>query len=108
YAIGRIAEDVSETSRDRVKAAIEGLLVQSYMSLAIDEEERYLGYRHMAEQLLATYMSKIKGREAAIGLPTIEETAREQLRRLLDPKEGAHPEIRAVLRTKLRLAPESV
>src|SRR6266550_2780887 len=59
YVVGRIAEDVNETSRDRVKAAIEGLLVQSYMALAIDEEERYAGFRHMAQQLWTTYMSKI-------------------------------------------------
>jgi hypothetical protein len=106
YVIGRIAEDVSETSRDRIKAAIEGLLVQSYMSLAIDEDERYLGFRHMAERTHAIYMEKIKGREAAIGLPPLEEINKEVLRRLLDPKEGVRPEVRAVLRTKLRMGPE--
>jgi hypothetical protein len=106
YVIGRIAEDVSETSRDRIKAAIEGLLVQSYMSLAIDEDERYVGFRHMAERTHAIYMEKIKGREKAIGLPPLEEIDKEVLRRLLDPKEGVRPEVRAILRTKLRMGPE--
>jgi hypothetical protein len=107
YVIKRIAEDINETSRDRVKAALEGLLISSYMALAIDEEERAAGFKHMAIQLRTTYMEKIKGREDAIGLPPFEETERETVRRLLDSKDGAPPEVRAVLRTKLRLPPES-
>jgi hypothetical protein len=108
YIIKRVAEDVNETSRDRVKAAIEGFLFNSYMSLAIDEEERAAGFKHMAQVLWQTYMNKIKGREMAIGLPPLDEIEKEVLRRLLDNKEEIVPfEVRAVLRTKLRLPAES-
>jgi hypothetical protein len=106
YIVQRIAEDVGETSRDRVKAAIEGLLINAYMSLAIDEDERFAGYKNMAKQLWVTYMGKIKGREEAIGLPPLDEIEKEVVRRLLDPKEGVPTEVRAILRTKLRLPAE--
>jgi hypothetical protein len=108
YAVGRIIEDVSETSRDRVKAAIEGMLVNSYRSLALDEEESCQGYRDLARQVWTTYQSKMpKERLEAIGLPPFEEIDREILRRLLDPQQGLPPEYRGVLRTKLRMPPES-
>ncbi|HTD87332.1 MAG TPA: hypothetical protein VK850_12210, partial [Candidatus Binatia bacterium] len=108
YIIQRVAEDVNETSRDRVKAAIEGFLFSSYMSLAMDEDERATGFKHMAQVLWQTYMNKIKGREMAIGLPPLDEIEKEVLRRLLDNKEEIVPfEVRAVLRTKLRLPPET-
>jgi hypothetical protein len=108
YALSRIQEDVTETSRDRVKSAIEGLIVRSYMSLILDEDERAAGYKAMAQKLWAAYMSKIgKEGEARIGLPPVAETDREILRRMLDPKEEILPaEGRALLRTRLNLPPE--
>ena len=107
YAVGRVTEDVSETSPDRIKAAIEGMLVNSYRSLALDEEESYQGYRDLARQVWTTYMSKIpKERIEPIGLPPIEDIDREMLKRLLDPQQGLPSEYRGVLRTKLRMLPE--
>jgi len=107
YAIARVTEDVGETDRNRLKATIEGLFVNSYMSLAIDEDERYEGFRLMARKIWTTYMSKIKGSEGRIGLPPLEEIDREVLGRMLDTQQGVPPALRAVLRTKLRMAPES-
>jgi hypothetical protein len=107
YIMTRVAEDINETSHDRVQAAIEGFLNNSYMSLAIDENERAAGFKHMALQLWKTYMGKIKGREDAIGLAPLENTEKEIVRRILDPKEGAPFEVRGVLRTILRLPAES-
>jgi hypothetical protein len=111
YAVGRFQGDVGETDRNRVKAGIEGLLVNAYMSLATDDEqgeERYAGFRLMARQLWQTYMSKIpKERIAAIGLPPLEDIDREVRDRLLDPQRGLPPEVRAVLRSKLGLGKET-
>jgi len=107
YAVGRVAEDVSETSRDRIKAAIEGMLVNSYRSLALDEDECYQGDRDLARQVWTTYQSKMpQERLEAIGLPPFEDIDREILKRLLDPQEGLPSEYRGVLRTKLRLPAE--
>src|SRR5205085_9063968 len=104
----RIAEDVSETSKDRVQAAIEGLLVNSYRSLTLDgEEERAAGFKLLARQVWNAYMDKIpKERIEAIGLPPLGDIDREMLNRLLDPERGVSREERDVLRTKLGLDKE--
>jgi hypothetical protein len=109
YAVRRIVEDVSETSRDRVKAAIEGMLVNSYSSVAIDEDERALGYKLLARKIWTAYMSKIpKERIEAIGLPPLEQISQEMLTRMLDPEHGVPLEVRAILRSKLGMPAESV
>ncbi len=109
YAVKRIVEDVSETSRDRVKAAVEGMLVNSYSSVAIDEDERALGYKLLARKIWTAYMSKIpKERIEAIGLPPLEQIGQEMLARMLDPEHGVPLEVRAILRSKLGMPAESV
>ncbi len=107
YAVARIVEDVGETSRDRVKAAIEGMLVRGYVDLIVGQHDRSAGYRLKARLLRDSYMSKIKGNEARIGLPPVEETEKEIRERLLDPTTAMLPfEMRAILRTELRMPPE--
>jgi len=108
YVVARVAEDVSETSRDRVKAALEGLLINSYRSLTlIDEDERAAGFKLLARQVWRAYMDQIpKERTDAIGLRPLADIDREVLNRLLDPERGVSPEERKVLRTKLGLADE--
>jgi hypothetical protein len=107
YAVARIVEDLGETSRDRVKAAIEGMLVRAYVDMVMGRHDRSAGYRLKARMLRDSYMSNIKGNEARIGLPPIEETEKEIRERLLDPTTAMMPfEMRAVLRTELRMPPE--
>ena len=107
YAVDRVQEDVNETSPDRVKSAIEGLLVNSYRSLTVDEDERAAGFKLLARQVWNAYMEKIpKERTAAIGLPPLGDIDREMLNRLLDPERGVSREERDVLRTKLGLEKE--
>ena len=108
YCISRICEDVSETSRDRVKAAIEGQLVKGYLALVRGENRRSVGYRALARILWKKYMDAIAGgaNDKRIGLPTVEETERQILDMLLDPERGSSPEFRAALRGALRMAPE--
>ena len=108
YATSRIVEDVSETSRDRVKAAIEGLTVKGYVALVRGEDRRSAGYRALARILLKRYTDAIAGGAniERIGLPPVEETERQILSMLLDPEGGSSPEFRTVLRSVLRLEPE--
>ena len=108
YAVSKIQEDINETPRDRVEAILEGLLANSYTSLAIDEDERSAGFQLLARQVWAAYMSKIpKERIMAIGLRPLEDIASEVRSRILDPEHGWPPEARAVLRTKLGLPKEA-
>ena len=107
YAISRIQEDISETGRDRVKSAVEGLIANAYMSLAVDEYERAEGYKNLARKVLITYASKIgKDGQDRVGLPPFEEIDREILRRILEPEGGFPSEARAILRTRLGLPAE--
>jgi hypothetical protein len=102
YAVARVAEDISETSRDRVMSAIEGLIVNAYRSLTLDEDERYAGFKLLSRQIWKIYMDKIpQERVKAIGLPPLSDIDNKMLERLLDPEQGVSPEERAVLRTKL-------
>lgn len=111
FAIGRIVEDVSETSRDRVKAALEGQIARSYKQLILGDKKRAAGLRHLAQMLREAYMKNIAGgaNEQRIGLPSVEEVEQQVLTRLLDPKENFWPfEMRAALRSALGLPLETV
>jgi hypothetical protein len=108
YAVKRVAEDINETSRDRVQSALEGLLLNAYMSQVIGEDDRAAGFRLLARRVWETYMNKIAGeRQQAIGLRPLKEIDDEILRRILDPNEGPPTEVRATLRTMLGLPPEA-
>ncbi len=107
YVMARIQEDIGETSHDRVKAFIEGMLVSHYWSLAIDQDERAAGHKVMARQVWTTYQSKIwKERAQATTLPPFAEIDKQIRDRVLDPKEGFDAEARAIVRTKLGLPAE--
>jgi hypothetical protein len=107
YAVSRVQEDIAETSPDRVTSAIEGLIINAYRSLTLDEDERYAGFKLLARQVWTVYMGKIpKERIKAIPLRPLAEIDKEMLNRLLDPEGGVSPEERAVLRTKLDLGLE--
>jgi hypothetical protein len=108
YVLSHVMEDVGETDRDRVKARIEDFIFNAYRFLIAGELDLYEGWRRMARDLRTKYMAAIKGNEARIGLPPVEEIEREMLARMLDPIEGLPPEARAILRTELRLPPEQL
>jgi len=106
YVFERIQEDIGETSRDRVRAALEGFLVRAYTSLALGEDERAAGYERVAAMVRDTYASKTKTRGEAIELPPLEELKRAALNRVLDTENGLPAELRATVRTKLGMGPE--
>jgi hypothetical protein len=108
YAVGCVQTDINETSRDRVKGAIEGLLRNSYTSLMLDQDSRAAGLQLLATKIWEAYRSKIPdSRWAAIGIPTVKETSAIIVNRLLDPATGYPPAARAELRTKLGLPAET-
>ena len=111
FALARICEDVSETSRDRVKAAIQGQAASGFRQLVLGNKKHYEGLRNLSRVLRATYMKKIggnQGRLDAIGLPPVEEMESEVLRVLLDPEQNAWPyEMRAALRSALGMPVET-
>jgi hypothetical protein len=109
YAVARVQEDVTDSGgRDRTEAIIEGLLVNSYGSMAAGEDGPAAGFRLLAQRLWESYQSRMpQERLSAIGLRPFEAIDLEIRKRMLDPQEGAPFEVRAVLRTKLGEPPEA-
>lgn len=103
YAVSRIQEDIGETSRDKTKANLEGLMRQAFLSLAVGEGDRAAGLQNLAEKIWFRYMLKIKGQEKRVGLPPFQQIREEVLNGLLDPEHGLNPELASRLRTALNL-----
>jgi hypothetical protein len=107
YAVGRVQEDVTEgMARDRIKATLEGMLFSAFEALILGEDEKATGLILLAGKVRDLYGSNTKTREMAIGLEPIDEIRKEVLNRMLDPEHGLPQEYRALLRSKLGLAPE--
>jgi hypothetical protein len=109
YAVYYVQEDISATSRDRVKSAIDGYITRAFYNLVVGQDERAAGFRLMAQKILDAYRKEV-GPESwtRLSLPTIEETSKQVLRQLLDPETGYPPEARAVLLDKLGITEETV
>lgn len=107
FALARVMEDVGETDRLRVQNHIEGFVGSAYLAAIRGDVGVFEGYRRMARDLWTAYMGRIKGSDIRIWLPPVEETEQDVLKQMLDPKEGLPPEMRAILRQELRLAPET-
>jgi hypothetical protein len=110
YAVAAIQADVADLSPDRTMAVLQGLLGRAYYELAIGQEDRYAGFKLLANRIYAEYEKKISypGGKERLGLPPLANINQTVLNQLLDPKEGMSFAARAVLRTQLRLPPETV
>jgi len=107
YARVRLYGSLGEMGNDRVRAAIEGLITQSYMNLAVGDDERAAGVLKIATQTWNEYKRKTAGMEDRLTLAPMEEMSARILESMLRP--GAlDPELAARLRTRLGLpAPEA-
>lgn len=106
YCMSQITENINETSQDKIKALLEGLLLQWAYNLAIDEEDRAIGLERMAQLVRNNYMTRIgsnKSSRERLPLPTIAEIKQDVVGRMLNADEGLNPELQNVLRTKLGL-----
>ncbi len=108
YAVARVQEDVGEgKSHDRVKAAVEGLLVNYYTTMAIGDDEHAAGYMLLAKRVMENYEEETKMRPDPLRMASLEDTDKEIRGRLLDPTEGVPFEMRNAIRYKLGLDPEA-
>ncbi len=107
YATARTVEDVGEFSRDRIKAALESLVIRAYRYQAMGEDRLAGRARLLAHKVWDTYMKRIEGNEQRLEIAPVEIIEEEMLRRMLDPETGVPFQMRAALRAKLGLSPES-
>ncbi|MDB6023221.1 MAG: hypothetical protein JWQ04_3078 [Pedosphaera sp.] len=104
YAIGRIQEEVRDEGKDKTQAVLEGLLRKAFVSLIVDEDDRYVGLNRLCEKIWNGYQAKIsvsKETEGRVALPPLAEIRKTVLDRLLNGE--ILPEEVAILRTKLNL-----
>ena len=105
FALGKIEEDVNETSRDRVTQALQGLIANAYDQLAQGDSDQYTGYEKMATKVYQLYASKVTLPTQAqrVALPPLSEIKRDVLLEMLRPDPNVNPEYQARLRTELNL-----
>ncbi|MBI2946498.1 MAG: hypothetical protein HYY23_02560 [Verrucomicrobia bacterium] len=104
YALARVAEDINETSHDRVKGILEGMLESVFLNLAIDEDDLAVGYDRFAQRIWNRFMQEIGTiSKERVGLPPLAQLKKQVLDRMLDPESGLEPQIANQLRTKLGL-----
>jgi hypothetical protein len=105
YAVLRVAEDVSETSTDRVKAILQGLIKKSYYNLAIGEDDQAAGYSLLAQKVWQRFESEVPDNQRVrIGLPSLQQLRQTALDQITNPPTNAPPavfEMVARLRAKL-------
>ena len=108
YAIGKITEDINETSRDRVTALLRGFLTQAFYNLAIGEDAHAAGLERMAARILENYnvRTRYPGAKSRVELASLEEMKHNVLLDMLAPDPEANLEFQAILRTKLQLPAE--
>ena len=109
YAFAVVQIDIGETSQERVTAAIEGMIRLSYFELVSGADDRYLGYKNLAQKVHAQYTAKTSGSkgDVRIPLPPYKDLERVVVNQLLDPEKGLPYAARAVLRTQLGLPGET-
>ncbi|HEX4264132.1 MAG TPA: hypothetical protein VH597_07320 [Verrucomicrobiae bacterium] len=107
YAVACVQSDINDMSPDRLRTVLEGLLMTSYMSLVIDQDDRAEGLQRLAKQARDSYESKIPAaRRDPLRVASVREISRDVLGRLLNPTNGLPPQAQAILRTKLNMPAE--
>ena len=109
FAIATVQVDVNETSQERVTSAIQGLLSRAYYELAIGQDDRYAGYKLLAQKVYQRYERNTASAngDKRIPLPPFDVMNKFVLSQLLEPQSGVPYAMRAVVRTHLGLGPET-
>lgn len=112
FVVERVEEDVRDNSPDRVRGIVEGLLFQSFHTLALDEEEEANGYAAIALKVWQKYEASMqKGDQAAkarVGLPPFQSMRTEALTQFLALADEREPLMADALRKRLNLPPRKV
>lgn len=108
YAVAVVQIDIGETSQDRVTSAVQGLLMHSYLDLAIGQDDRAAGFQLLAQKVYNYYQAKMGKAQARATLPPMNNLKRDVLAQILDSKNGVPYAARAVIRSQLGMPAETV
>lgn len=107
YVFARVADQVTDTSRDKTKLFLEAAISKSLFNLALGDEDRAFQMKRLAEKEWTYYQDKTSGTGQRIVIPPLAEIQQEVLKRMLDPERGLPPQLAAQLRARLNLPPPS-
>jgi hypothetical protein len=110
YAVTRVQGDVNDTSHDATTMTVESMLLQSYESLALGDDDRYAGFRLLARKVYDIYQAKAEKYEKGFDrtkLAPWSELDKTVLDNLLDPVNGLPYQARAIIRSQLRMPAET-
>jgi hypothetical protein len=110
YAVARVQSELGDISEERTAAVVQGLLVNAYMALALGQDDRFAGFSNLARKAYDHYGAKTSGAgvtQQRVALPPFPELNNVVLHDLLDPQTGIPYAARAVIRTSLRMSPET-
>jgi len=100
YSLERLAGQMGQAGHDRIKAILEGLLIQYFYALAFEEDDRADGHDRLAQQLWNAYMVRVKHREKVLALPPLNEMKAKVLDELLEPGGPLSPTLQNYLRSR--------
>jgi hypothetical protein len=100
YSLERLAPQMEEAGNDRIKAILEGLLINYFYALAFGEDDKADGHNRLAQQLWNAYMERVKQRRNVLGLPPFNEMKARILDDLLQPGSPLRPDLQNNLRTR--------
>jgi hypothetical protein len=110
YAEAKVQEEVGDTSQERTTAVVEGLVNHAYYELALGQQSRFQGMRRLAMKVYENYVSKtgkLASNAQRIQLPPFETIEQSVVDQLLDVKGKVPYAGRAVIRTYLKMPPET-
>jgi len=108
YALAVVNIDIGETSQERVTGAVQGLLENAYLALAIGQDDRYVGFQLLANKAYDRYQSKMGNDQPRAKLPPMNDLKRTVLDYLLGTQTQVIPyAARAAIRTGLRMPAET-
>jgi hypothetical protein len=110
YSVGRVQEEVGDTSQERTTGVIEGLLARSYYDLAIGQDDRAVAFKLLARKVYDHYVSKTDthGINVRTPLPPYDVLNRTVLNDLLNTQNPVLPyAARAVIRSQLGMTAEA-
>jgi hypothetical protein len=100
FAVARVTEVAGETSNERTRAVIEGILVTGFYNFAIGQDDRGTGMTLLAERVWLNFQEKTEQQQERVGLPPMAQMKQEALRQF---ESTYSPALVARLRSKLGL-----
>jgi hypothetical protein len=100
FVVARVTEVAGETSNERTRSLIEGILLTGFYNFAVGQEDRGTGMTLLAERIWLNFQAKTDQQQERVGLPPMAMMKQEALRQF---ESTYAPPLVARLRSKLGL-----